>query len=107
MKNKNQKSSNVHYFDQKRKTKKRNNNNKKIVKTKLMSIMTYCQNCKCQATKKNKMNDCYICDKCYNLTLSESYLKVNSGINEKTPQYVNWEDDLDYLYHHFWLDGDK
>lgn len=92
---------NVHYFDQKRKTKK-THNNQKIKGAKLVSAMTYCQCCKKQITKKNKIKDVYLCDKCCNINVIE---KNTEKI--KKQQYVNWEDDLDYLYHHFWLDGDK
>jgi len=108
MKQKKSNCSNVHYFDQKRKHKPtKKTNNQKVKGSKLVSAMTYCQCCKNQITKKNKIDDFYLCDKCHNLTPPEIYVQITEGLDTKVPQYVNWEDDLDYLYHHFWLDGDK
>lgn len=101
MNNKNT-SSNVHYIDQKRKTKRTKNNEYKGAK--LVSAMTYCQCCKKQITKKNKVDGFFLCDNCHDLTPPEIYIQITENVDHKAPQYVNWEDDLDYLYHHFWLD---
>ncbi|AEO93489.1 gp230 [Bacillus phage G] len=96
------KRSNVHYIDQKLRRKKQSRN-RKFKNNDSISIMTYCQCCKKQTTKKNKINNFYLCDKCFSL----NYLNINEeNLNSNMPKYINWEDDLDYLYQNFWLNGD-
>lgn len=95
--------SNVHYFDQQRKKTKKSNN--KINNSKTVSIMTYCQCCKKQTMKKNRMNDFYLCDSCYDLKSNKIYINNEMDIQKEILQYINWDDDIDYLYHHFWLDN--
>lgn len=102
MKDKKFKRSIVHYTDQKPKRIQNKKQNKK--KAKILSMMTYCQCCKRQITKKNKVDDFYLCDYCNKLTPPEIYLQITKDLDTKALRYVNWEDDLDYLYHHFWLD---
>lgn len=95
----------VHYFDF-----TKNNNkystNKLNKKAKILSIMTYCQVCKTETTKKIEVNSFHLCDKCHNLTPPEIYLKITEEKKE-TPKYIDWDADLDHLYYHFWLDDTK
>lgn len=102
MKCKNDNRSNVHYFDQTRKRVKKTSSKKVFRNSNTVSVMAYCQCCKKQTIKKNKVDDFYLCDKCNNATSSMNYLENVEG-SRRAPQYINWEDDLDYLYQHFWL----
>lgn len=71
----------------------------KIKKTKIISMLTYCQCCKKETIKKNKIQNHYVCDECK---------FVDQKIQHKeAPKYVNWDADLDFLYNHFWLDDTK
>lgn len=102
MKKENNQHTKIYHFNKKQ-IKHTKNLNQKQKTAKLASVMTYCQCCKKQITKKNKVNDIYLCDSCKNFKLSDN---VPRNREDKTQRYINWEDDLDYLYHHFWLEGD-
>ena len=104
---KKQESSKVHYIDQKPKNRKKKTERRIKNKKKLLSIFAYCQSCKKEITKKNKIDSFYLCDNCYNLTHSEFYLKNTKEKISTSPRYIDWEADLDYLYTHFWLDEDN
>ncbi|MNJ90279.1 hypothetical protein D3C87_78740 [compost metagenome] len=88
---------NLYFFNSKQ-TKFKTTKNNIIKKTEIISMLTFCQNCKKETTKKNKINNHYVCNKCKSL---------DQEIKQETPKYVNWDADLDYLYRHFWLDDTK
>ncbi|MDF2533886.1 MAG: hypothetical protein K0R18_43 [Bacillales bacterium] len=108
MKNKKPNCGKVQYFDftpkrsRRTMTKKHSSNRP----AKIFSIMTYCQVCKKEITKKYEVNDFHLCDKCHNLTPPEIYLEVTKN-DKEIQRYVNWDADLEHLYYHFWLDDTK
>jgi hypothetical protein len=103
---------NIHYLDVKRKNSRNIEKNNTKYFNNLIDLCTNCDVCGVNTTKKNFINDLFMCEECVNLHSYEIYnlvtKEIENEIEKNIKNYIDWDsEDLDSLYNKFWLNDDS